>query len=141
FVSGGLRGLTGGARGAESERAAFESAVRAEGLGDYGIEEPGPDGALKPAAHRSVYFPLRYSAPAGTRSPLGLDVLSDMARAETLRRALSTGRIAAAPQAPFRSGGSGTLIFLPVYASTMTPTHLTVPLAILRLRFSISPPI
>src|SRR5262249_29086824 len=53
----------------------------------------------------------------------------------------STGRIAAAPQSRLRVGGSGTLLFLPIYASGVTPSEHEMPTGILAFRFFISPTI
>ena len=141
FIRSGLQALTWAPRVAEADRAAFEAAARGDGLIGYSIEEAGADGSLKSAEHRPIYFPLRYSAPTGNGAPLGLDVLSDKARSETVRRALSTGRIAAAPQGPLHVGGSGTLIFLPIYASGVRSSEHDLPTGILAFRFLISPTI
>jgi signal transduction histidine kinase len=141
FIRSGLQALTWAPRVTDSDRAAFEAAARAEGLTEYGIRDSVTNAGLEPAEHRPIYFPLRYAAPAGKAAPLGLDVLSDKARSETLRRALSTGRIAAAPQAPLRVGGSGTLVFLPVYAPGMTSSEHELPAGILAFRFFIGPTI
>jgi CHASE1-domain containing sensor protein len=115
ILRSGLQALSWVPRVRGSDRVSFEEAARAEGLADYRIRDIGADGGLKTAEPRAVYFPLRYTEPANSAAPLGLDVLSDSARVETLRRSLATGRIAASSQAALHAGGSASLIFVPVY--------------------------
>src|SRR5579862_9427820 len=83
LLRSGLQALSWAPRVVDADRAAFEAAGRAEGFDDYRIKEPGATGMLKPAESRPVYFPLRYSAPANSASPLGFDIVTDTARAET----------------------------------------------------------
>ncbi|MGH7124949.1 MAG: ATP-binding protein, partial [Stellaceae bacterium] len=113
---------------------------QAEGLADFRIKEPAT-GALESAASRSVYFPLRYSAPANSASPLGFDVATGRAREETVRKALSTGRIAASPQGPLRAGVTGSLVFVPVYGAREAGSEPEAPVGLLVLRLFISPAI
>jgi signal transduction histidine kinase len=145
ILRSGLQALTWAPRVPGSDRASFEEAARTEGLADFRVSEPGADGTLKAAEPREAYFPLRYSEPPNAAAPLGLDVLSDSTRIQTVRRALATGRIAASPQAALRSGGLGSLIFVPVYGTTPTETgtrgDAQVPAGILVFRLFISPAI
>ena len=142
LLRSGLQALSWAPRVTDADRASFEAAARAEGLPDYRIREPGTTGALKTAGPHLVYFPLRYSAPANSGSPLGFDVLTDAARAETVRRALSTGRMAASPQGPLRAGGNGSLVYVPVYGTPRTGGgEPDAPVGLLALRLFISPAI
>jgi signal transduction histidine kinase len=142
LLRSGLQALSWAPRVTDADRASFEAAARAGGFPDYRIREPGTTGALKTAGPHLVYFPLRYSAPADSGSPLGFDILTDAARAETVRRALSTGRMAASPQGPLRAGGSGSLVYVPVYGTPRTGGgESDAPVGLLALRLFISPAI
>jgi len=145
ILRSGLQALSWAPRVRGSERASFEAAARADGLADYRISKFGPGDPLEIAEPRGEYFPLRYTEPANSAAPLGLDLLSDGARIETVRRALATGRIAASPQASLHSGRSASLIFAPVYGATAadarTPGDHEVPVGILVFRLVIGPAI
>jgi signal transduction histidine kinase len=142
ILRSGLQALGWAPRVTEADRGSFEAAAQAEGLADYQFREPRADGALQPAAPRGVYFPLRYTAPVTSAAPLGIDLLSAKGRADTLRRALATGRIAASPQGPLRAGGVGSVMFVPVYGTSATPPSETdLPIGVLTLRLFISPTI
>jgi signal transduction histidine kinase len=145
ILRSGLQALTWAPRVRGSDRASFEEAARSEGFADYHIRELGVDGAFKTAEARAVYFPLRYSEPANSAAPLGLDVLSDTTRVETVRRALATGRIEATSQAALHAGGSASLIFIPVYATSSVESRTrgdaAVPVGMLVFRLFISPAI
>jgi signal transduction histidine kinase/sensor domain CHASE-containing protein len=145
ILRSGLQALTWAPRVHGVDRAPFEAAARAEGFPDYRILEPGADGRLKTAEPRAVYFPLRFTEPANSAAPLGLDVLSDPTRSATVRRALANGRITASPEAPLRAGGSGSVVFVPVYGSTSAEVPRRgdndLAVGILAFRLSISPTI
>ena len=142
LLRSGLQALSWAPRVIDADRVSFEATARAEGLTDYRIREPGDTGALKSAAPHLVYFPLRYSAPANSASPLGFDILTDSARAETVRRALTTGRMAASPQGALRAGGVGSLVYVPVYGARGTGGgESEAPVGLLALRLFISPAI
>jgi signal transduction histidine kinase len=145
ILRSGLQALSWAPRVRATERADFEAAARAEGLADYRIRDFRPGDRLELAEARAEYFPLRYTEPANSAAPLGLDVLSDPARVETIRRALATGRIAASAQASLRSGGSASLIFAPVYGTTAADAQARgdneVPAGILVFRLFIGPAI
>jgi signal transduction histidine kinase len=144
ILRSGLQALTWAPRVRGSDRPSFEEAARADGFADYHIRELGPDGELKTAESRAVYFPLRYSEPANSAAPLGLDVLSG-SRVETVRRALASGRTAASSQTALHTGGSASVIFVPVYATTSAESRTrgdgAAPLGILAFRLFISPAI
>ncbi|HLJ18943.1 MAG TPA: ATP-binding protein [Stellaceae bacterium] len=142
LLRSGLQALSWAPRVIDADRASFEAAARAEGLTDYRIREPGATGTLRPAGLHSLYFPLRYSAPANSGSPLGYDVVTDAARVETVRRALSTGRMAASPQGPLRAGVTGSLVYVPVYGTRGSGGgEPDQPVGLLALRLFISPAI
>lgn len=74
------------------ERAAFEEAVRREGLADFTIWERGPHGELVPASEREVYYPALYAEPMTEAfPPLGFDLGSEPLRRTALEKALRTG--------------------------------------------------
>ncbi len=142
LLRSGLQALSWAQRVSDAERAAFEADAGAEGLSNYCIKEPGETGALTCAKSRPVYFPLRYSSPSTSGSPLGYDVLTDPARSEAVRRALSTGRMIASPQGPMRAGMTASLIYVPVYGPRRGDSGEAAPaVGLLALRLSISPAI
>jgi signal transduction histidine kinase len=144
ILRAGLQALSWAPRVRGPDRAFFEEAARAEGLADYRIRERGAEDELKTAEPRAVYFPLRYSEPANPALPLGLDLLSG-SRIETVRRALATGRIAASPQATLHTGGSASVIFVPVFgtapAESRTRSDAVAPVGMLAFRLFITPAI
>jgi diguanylate cyclase len=93
-----------------AERARFERARHIE------IIERGPSGHLQRAGERPVYFPLSYVISKRDASQaLGFDLGSDPDRAPFLHRARDTGRPAATPVLPLVLGGSGLIVYRPVY--------------------------
>jgi signal transduction histidine kinase len=145
ILRSGLQSLSWAPRVRDANRPLFEAAARAEGLADYRIREPGPGDQFETAAPREEYFPLRYTEPLNPAAPVGLDVLSDPARNAAARLALAKGRIAASSPAPFFAGGSGSVIFVPVYRSTASEGSSQgdddLPIGILTFRLFISPTI
>jgi len=145
ILRSGLQAMSWAPRVRDADRASFEEIARAEGLADFRISEPEAGGRLKTAETRQVYFPLRYTEPANSAAPLGLDVLSDPARGDTVRHALAAGRIEASSQSPLRGGGSGSLLFVPVYGLTaaVAPPRgdNDLPVGVLVFRLFISPTI
>src|SRR5579859_7151565 len=142
LLRSGLQALSWAPRVMDADRASFEGDARAEGLGDYCVKEPGEDGALTCSKSRAAYFPLLYSYPRSSGSPLGYDVLTDAARSEAASRALSTGRMVASPQGPMRAGVTGSLVYVPVYGPRRTESgEAAQPVGLLALRISISPAI
>jgi diguanylate cyclase (GGDEF)-like protein/PAS domain S-box-containing protein len=117
-----LIGLGWSPRVSGAERARFE---RTTGIR---IAETGPDGAPRPAATRSDYFPLRYYAPdfLGSRAWLGLDVLPTDGTREQAR---DTGEPRMIPPTGLTPAADAALlggIILPVYArgaATGTPAE------------------
>lgn len=105
-------------------RAAFEAAARAEGIGDFRVTEPGPDGIPVPAPDRYEYLATRYAAAHdGDTALLGFNQAGDSARAEALARARAKGGVAVS--APVRISTTpddpeGVVAFVPVYAPART---------------------
>jgi len=102
-----------------AERAAYERAHGTE------IVERGPDGALRRARPRPVYFPITYVITAG--GPLrgiGFDVGSDPERSPFLRRARDSNRAIATPLIHLLLGGPGINVFRAVYRDG-TPLETT----------------
>lgn len=103
----------------DAERTNFEAAVRQGGASDFLIREQGPDGAMRVADQRPLYYPVCYIEPeAENRTALGYDQGSEPVRRAALEEAARTGLITATdplgliPQ-PDRS--TDILIYRPVY--------------------------
>ncbi|MFV9503085.1 MAG: ATP-binding protein [Oscillochloridaceae bacterium umkhey_bin13] len=99
----------------DRERAAFETAVQAEGLTDFVIRERDATGALVPAQPRDAYVVVTYDEPIGVTSPnLGRDLLHDPHTAEPITRAgASNQQIATAV-----TSGSSFQVFQPITTPT-----------------------
>ena len=130
------------------DRAAFEAAAQAEGMANFHIREPGPDGRLERAAAQTEYFPLRYVEPMEPRVPVGMDPLLDPARDTAVREALAKHRAVATAPIVFRDrdhdGDLGTVIYAPVYgenAPTAIPSEDAPPFGLLSFRLFITPAI
>ncbi len=98
----------------EQVPAARRAAVE-RGLGRP-LRELSPAGAVRPAGRRSTYAVLRYGAfDRSGPSVVGVDVATDPRRADGLRRARRTGRVAAVtiPRLA-RHGDAGVVFFAPV---------------------------
>ena len=145
FLRSGFQSLAWLPRVHEADRARFEAAARSEGLSDYSIVEPGPDGTLKAGAKRATYYPILYVDPVEASSPLGLDVRSEETRASAVRRALEKGAPSATAPTRFFAGGRGCLVYVPVFksAATAVQTHTEDDHAVgmLAFRLFISPTI
>ncbi|WP_263141690.1 diguanylate cyclase [Pseudomonas sp. RIT-PI-AD] len=82
-------------RVAAGERAAFEAAARREGIAGYLIRDLDERGQLHPAAERAEYFPVLFVAASSiNKAPIGLDLMSQPTRRETLARARASGQMA-----------------------------------------------
>jgi diguanylate cyclase len=105
------------------------AARRAQFERTHGTEiiERGANGHLRRAGQRPVYFPLAYVVSKRDASrALGYDLGSDPERAPFLRRARDTGRPTATPVLQLVLGGSGLVVYRPVYrdgAATTTPAQ------------------
>ncbi len=104
-----------------AERAAFEAAAIAEGLGGYRITERADDGQKFTAGEREEYFPVLFIEPlAGNQISLGFDSFSEGARRSAMFRARQTGRVTATEPlrlAPARSAPS-VLLFAPILSNS-----------------------
>ncbi len=85
ITMGWLRPLAG------SGRDAFEAWARKAVDPTFAIRAPDADGTLRPAPRRDRYVVATYAEPRGNRIYLGLDMLSEPARAAAVWQALATG--------------------------------------------------
>ncbi|MCD5981226.1 sensor domain-containing diguanylate cyclase [Pseudomonas sp. CDFA 610] len=80
-------------------RAAFEAAVRKDGVADFVIRELDEHGKLSVAGVRDEYFPVLYLDSISVLPvPLGFDIYSEPVRHLALDRARLLGRITATPR-------------------------------------------
>ncbi|MEW6364693.1 MAG: CHASE domain-containing protein [Acidobacteriota bacterium] len=111
-----------------SQRSALEAAAEESGLRGFHIWEKRPDGGIVTAAARSEYFPVYFLMPyAGNETALGYDLGSDATRMEALQRARDTGALAATGRVRLvqgTAGGSGFLVFAPVYHGDTPPDSI-----------------
>ena len=142
LLRSGFQGLSWLPRVHDAVRERFEAAARAEGLSNYRIVEPAPDGTLKAAAKRATYYPILYVEPSAANAPLGLDVRSEGTRASAVRRALEKGIPSATAPVQFFAGGIGCLVYVPVLKSAATAVSVRMeddhPVGILAFRLFIS---
>jgi len=75
----------------DGERELFEAQVRAEGFADFTLKEIGEDGAPRPAARRSEYFPIHYGEPP-IPGVFGIDLASHPEQGPYVLRACSSGK-------------------------------------------------
>lgn len=93
-----------------AERAGYE---RRHG---FEIVERGPDGGLRRAAERPMYYPLTYvAADTDPSRALGYDLGSDPDRSPYLIRARETGKTVATPVTKLVLGGDGINVYRAVY--------------------------
>lgn len=109
----------------DSDRAAFEQAVQAEGYPAFEITELSPTGQLQRADRRPEYVPVTYVAPfLANEAALGYDLNSDQARAEAIATARSTSRLMATERIRLvqeQRDQFGFLVMLPLYANGEPP--------------------
>jgi CHASE1-domain containing sensor protein len=110
------------------QRAAVETAARAEGFPKFEIREIGPDGQLARAGRRSWYVPVRYiEALERNARVLGFDVMSEVDRRSTLEAARDSGRTLATTPFPLLQRDKqvpGIIIYRPVYLRGVEPDTL-----------------
>ena len=115
----GIQALEWAPRVLHSERAAFVKSVRDEGFPGFRLTERGPDGQLKLADERDVYYPVVYIEPfGGNERAFGY---ADMGRARrgAIKRARDAGRAVGSDRLALiqeEGGQFGVLVFAPVYA-------------------------
>ncbi|WP_445379957.1 sensor domain-containing diguanylate cyclase [Pseudomonas syringae] len=105
----------------QAERAAFERQSREDGSPGYAIREMDENGALKIAAARNEYFPVRFiQTLSGIPTPAGFDIASEpvrraaLERARLLKRTVATPRIRLLSLEP--SDTYGILLVAPVFS-------------------------
>ena len=118
---GGIQALEWAPRVADSERAARELAVRAEGFAKFCITERGPTDELIPALRRPEYFPVCFVEPlTGNGAALGYDLASDPTRRAVLERARDAGTTTASEWIKLvqdTEGEPAFLAFHPIYTN------------------------
>ncbi|MCS6889257.1 MAG: response regulator, partial [Chloroflexus sp.] len=76
----------------QADRSAFELRMRATGIPDFVIREPGAQGP--PASARAEYYPLTYVEPFAERRPvLGMDMAVEPIRRNALAQARDSGQV------------------------------------------------
>ncbi|MEM9008211.1 MAG: CHASE domain-containing protein [Cyanobacteria bacterium P01_F01_bin.86] len=110
----------------DRDRLTFEAARQAEGYPDFQITERESHGQLVRAGVRSRYIPVTYLQPwEGNEPAFGYDLNSDETRRSALETARDTGQVAASGRIRLVQDNKnqfGFLVFLPLYATTPTPT-------------------
>ncbi|QHF07872.1 sensor domain-containing diguanylate cyclase [Pseudomonas fragariae (ex Marin et al. 2024)] len=109
-------------RVSQAERTAFERQLREEGSAAYAISEMDENGALKAAAVRNEYFPVRFiQTLSDIPTPAGFDIASEpvrraaLERARLLKRTVATPRIRLLSLEP--SDTYGILLVAPVFST------------------------
>lgn len=76
----------------DTQRDAYETAMRDQGFAGFKLHEVDAQGRLQTAARRPRYVVVDYIEPMGpNRKALGLDVLTESSRADAIQRALASG--------------------------------------------------
>lgn len=114
-----LQALTFNRRLSDTQREAYEEAMRQAGYANFQITEKHPTGHLVRAAQRPEYVVVHYLEPyADNEQVLGFDVASEPSRLEALQRARdagvprATGRLTLVQGRPHHIGW---LVFMPHY--------------------------
>ncbi|MEE4663836.1 diguanylate cyclase [Pseudomonas alliivorans] len=107
-------------------RAAFEAAVRKDGVADFVIRELDEHGKLSVAGVRDEYFPVLYlDSISALPVPLGFDIYSEPVRHLALDRARLLGRITATPRIKLLgldpANTRGVLLMAPVFSRASAP--------------------
>lgn len=99
-----------------AERAAFETATKAQGNKTFQITEQQSQGIMVRASARVEYFPAAYIEPAGKYDlGVGFDHGSDIRRRSALEQARDTGTAIATSRLNLLSNKPGFLVALPIY--------------------------
>ena len=95
----------------DTQRAAFEEAMRAQGFPQFFISEQGPRDRLLPARGRPLTMPIRLMEPLDPvlARYLGFDMLSDPRLATAIRKATETGGVVVSD--PFVASNAGRGVF------------------------------
>src|ERR1700722_5331145 len=133
-LQSGFKNLGWAPRILDRDRAAFEATAREEHHGDYAILEKTADGSLITAPQGPDYYPLRYIEPLREKSPLGLDLASNV----SLQRAIVSGVMTATSSMPMIDGPDASLLFVPVYPTATNGKTGGAPVGALTFRMSIS---
>ncbi len=108
----------------DAQRASFESAARAEGLTEFAVNEPGPDGQMRRAAQREGYWPVLYVEPRSNVA-IGLDIGYEESRRATFLPAIDSGQAVASSRFSLAEDPPTVMsmaIFAPVYEPGAHPT-------------------
>jgi PAS domain S-box-containing protein len=145
FLRSGFGSLTWAPRVEEAQRSEFEADARLEtpnfAIRDRIARERGAS-TMIPAPARPEYYPILFVDPVREGSPIGLDVLGESVSAAAVRRAIAQHRVVATPPFPFTTGGSGCLLFAPVFSTAASPAPGSEqPVGVLAFRLLIGPAI
>ena len=107
-------------------RAAFEQAAEADGLGPSFIVERRGDGTVVPASSRDFYVPvwLEHHGPTGVGPLRGLDLAAGERRRQAIEQAIETGRpVGVAPVQSLAAPNRGPryVVTWPIFASGKAP--------------------
>lgn len=116
----------------QHERAAFERAMRAQGLQGFSIRTQNAQGELIAAPPREEYFPITYTLPPSVRRATdGFDIAGEPHRKKVIADARDSGeaRMLTPISLLATGGGPGLIVYLPVYReSPLTPSERRVQL-------------
>ncbi|HSW14725.1 MAG TPA: CHASE domain-containing protein [Solimonas sp.] len=88
----GVQGLSWNRELRDTQRDAYEAAMRGQGFAGFELREIDAQGRLQTAARRPRYVVVDYVEPMEqNRKALGLDVLTESSRADAIQRALASG--------------------------------------------------
>ena len=102
----------------DADRAAYESAIRRDGIEGFQITEQDRQGRFVPASRRSEYFPIVFVEPNACRAVIsGFDVASEPMRFTALSLARDSGQTVASGRITFVEDSTqyGFFVALPVY--------------------------
>ena len=111
-----------------SQRNAFESAIRKEGFSDFYITERDKDKNIIPAAQRERYVVVNFIEPMKANEKVfGFDTLSEISRKHTFNQAQDSGELTLTPKLTLvqeHGTQSGVLAILPVYRNDVAHTTI-----------------
>jgi len=111
-----------------SDRGAFESRARTDGLADFAFTERHTQGGMSATGERNEYYPVYYVEPIkGNEIALGFDLASNPARLEALNAARDSGELKATARITLvqETGEQyGLLVFQPIYRGGAVPETL-----------------